>query len=70
MSYPLPSEYETLQLKMPGILVRNRLFGKNEVRRIPSVQPYLTQSVFKVVLEKSIPTQIRQLILNIGDNKG
>ena len=31
---------------------------------------YLTQSVFKVVLQKSIPRQIRQLVLNISDGKG
>ena len=32
--------------------------------------PYLTQSVFQVVLQKSIPTQIRQLILYIRNSKG
>ena len=30
----------------------------------------LTESVGKVLLQKSIPAQIRQLILNIGDNNG
>ena len=30
---------------------------------------YLTQSVFKVALEKSIPTQIRQLILDISNSQ-
>ena len=34
------------------------------------VQPYLTQSVFKVVLQKSSPTQIRQHILDISKSKG
>jgi len=29
----------------------------------PKVDYYLTQSVYKVVLQKSIPAQIRQLIL-------
>jgi len=33
-------------------------------------RPYLTPSVFKVVLQKSIPTQIRQLILYISNSKG
>ena len=32
-------------------------------------QTYLTQSVFKVVLQKSIPTQIRQLILCMSSSK-
>ena len=31
---------------------------------------YLTQSVFKVVLHESIPTQIRQLILYIINSQG
>jgi len=31
---------------------------------------YLIQSVSKVVLQKSIPTQIRQLILYISNSKG
>ena len=30
---------------------------------------YLTQSVSKVVLPKSIPTQIRQLVFNVSDSK-
>jgi len=30
----------------------------------------LTQSVFKVVLQKLIPTQIRRLVLYISDSKG
>ena len=31
---------------------------------------YLTENVFQVVLQKSIPTQIRQLILCISNSKG
>jgi len=31
---------------------------------------YLSESVYKVVLQKSIPAQIRQLILYISNNKG
>jgi len=34
------------------------------------VRLYLTQSVFKVVLQKSIPPQIRQLILYVRNSKG
>jgi len=34
------------------------------------VPPYLTGSVDTVVLQKSIPAQIRQLILHISNNKG
>ena len=36
---------------------------------LPTAQFYLTR-VLKGVLQKSIPTQIRQLILYISDNKG
>jgi len=32
--------------------------------------PYLTHSVAEVVFQKSIPTQIRQFIFNISNNKG
>jgi len=38
--------------------------------KTPSCHSYLTQRVFKVVLQKSIPAQIRQLIICISDNKG
>ena len=31
---------------------------------------YRTESVYKVVLQKSIPTQIRQLILYVSNNEG
>ena len=31
---------------------------------------YLTERVYKVIWKKSIPTQIRQLILYMGNNKG
>jgi hypothetical protein len=31
---------------------------------------YYTESVHKVVLQKFIPVQIRQLILNVSSNKG
>ena len=36
----------------------------------PTAQPYRTQSVFDVVLQKATPTQIRQLILYIGNSEG
>ena len=32
--------------------------------------PYLTESVYKDVLQNSIPAQIRQLILYISNDKG
>ena len=35
-----------------------------------SLQPYLTQSIFEVVLQKSIPTRTRQLILYISNSEG
>ena len=35
----------------------------------PTLHFYFTQSVFEVVLQKSIPTQIRQLILHISYSK-
>ena len=31
---------------------------------------YLTQRAYKVVLQKSIPAQIRQLILHVSDDQG
>jgi len=34
------------------------------------LQSYLTESVYKVVLQKSIPAQIRQLILCICNDEG
>ena len=34
------------------------------------LEPYLAQSVLKVVLQKSVSTQIRQLILDISNSKG
>ena len=34
------------------------------------LEAYLPQNVFKVVSQKSIPTQIRQLVLYIGNSKG
>ena len=34
------------------------------------MRPYLTESVYQVVLQKSIPAQIRQLILYISNSKG
>jgi len=33
-------------------------------------ESYLTESVYQVVLPKSIPAQIRQLIVHISKNKG
>jgi hypothetical protein len=41
------------------------LSGKVEAR----IQVYLTQSVYSVVLQKSTPAQIRQLILYISKSK-
>ena len=35
-----------------------------------SVWSYLTQRVFKVILQKATPTQIRQLVLYISNSKG
>ena len=40
------------------------------LQRSANTEIYLTQCVFKVGLQKSIPTQIRQLILYISDIKG
>ena len=34
------------------------------------LQSYLTESVYKVDLQDSIPAQFRQLILDISDNEG
>ena len=35
-----------------------------------TIRPYLTQSVYTVVLQESIPAQIRQLNLYVSDNEG
>jgi len=35
-----------------------------------STRSYLTVSVYKVVLQKSFPAKIRQLLLYISNNKG
>ena len=35
-----------------------------------SLGSYLTESVYLVVLQKSIPAQIPQLVLHVSDNKG
>ena len=49
--------------------------GGNQIKRFEGRardqrQSYLTESVFEVVLQKSIPTQISQLILYISNSKG
>ena len=41
-----------------------------EIRRLLRLRFYLTQSVSKVVLQRYIPTQIRQPILYISNSKG
>ena len=33
-------------------------------------RPNLTESAYKAVVQKSIPVQIRQLILHVGNNEG
>jgi len=33
-------------------------------------RPYLTEKVFKVILQKSIPSQFRQIIFYISNSKG
>jgi len=58
-----------------------RAFGETEDRELEETvqQPYeflagmhtyLTESVYKVVWQKSIPARIRQLILYISNDKG
>ena len=41
----------------------------SETHVVPLHHFHLTQSVSKVVLQKHIPTQIRQLILYVSDSK-
>ena len=43
---------------------------KGEYLSMVTVRSYLSQSVCKVVLHKSIPTQIRQHFLYISNSKG
>ena len=42
-----------------------------DVERVPlNEQPYLTESVHTVVLQKSFPAQIRQIVLYMSNNEG
>jgi hypothetical protein len=43
--------------------------GEHMIALPPSLQAFLTQNVFEVVIQKSIPTQIRQFILYISNRK-
>ena len=45
-------------------------FGAVCCRSAPALRSYLTGSVSQVVLQKSILSQIRQLILHISDDEG
>ena len=38
--------------------------------KVGDQQPCLTKSVYEVVLQKSIPAQIRQIVLYFSNNKG
>ena len=49
-----------------ALFVAGTLSGPNT----QSLQPCLTQSVFILVSQKSIPTQIRQLVLYLSNSKG
>ena len=49
--------------------VRRTVWGKVQLLQI-WWDDSLTESVYKVVLQKSIPAQILQLILYISDNTG
>jgi len=56
----------------PGYLLRDPQAFRGETTYGVNSGPYevyLTPSMFKVVLQKSIPTQICQLILHIGNSK-
>ena len=52
----------------PPQLLRGKDSGITKSLR--SNRIYLTESVYKVVLQKSIPPPIRQLILHISNNEG
>ena len=49
----------TYAKRPPKHVVREKVVGE----QLGGVRPYLTQSVCKVVLQKSIPAETRQLIL-------
>ena len=51
---------------MPSTAIWGGVSGKEGGHR----EIYLTQRVFEVVLQKSIPTQIRQPGLSISEGKG
>ena len=51
-------------------LVKAQQFNLADYPQVDFCLFYLTQSVFKVVLQRSIPTQIRQLVLCICNSQG
>ena len=54
------------RLPFAGILRRR---GPARPAPVSQVASYLTDSAYKVVLQESIPAQIRRLVLYISDNK-
>ena len=46
------------------------MVGDGGAGRVETGRSYLTQSVCQVVLQKSLPAQIRRLIVYVNDNKG
>ena len=64
---PNADEYALRRQKRLDWLNPKTLCGRRQQHPQPSD---LIQSVFKVVLQKSIPTQIRQRVLYISNSKG
>ena len=44
--------------------------AKRPLQRVELHRSYLTESVYKVVLQMSIPSQIHQLVLHVSNNTG
>ena len=59
---------ELLLQRGSSVLFTDSRHSGNSCRK--ARQTYLAESVCKLVLQKSIPAQNRQLILDIGNNEG
>jgi len=61
-----PVEFDTVRPTLS--VLANRIWKSR--RKLVQSKLYLTEGVFQIVLERSVPTQIRQLIIHISNSKG
>ena len=66
--------WASLPLDKLRLLATERGLSDADASAMPRIryvrQLYLTESVYKIVVQKSIPAQIRQLTLYMSNNKG